>query len=172
MTATTKTSPRRRTRTRQPQPITDQQRFDAVFQGLVTAGVAYWFDLRGSTGVREDRYNDYIRVAELNGTDLWVGEHVGHVDNGGARWGDDGVLYIAIRPHSLPWEDVTWAPSRELWWSFNHEHPALAELLVHLFRGQGIDASWSGDPWDCVIVNLDGPRGSVAEIGQRPAIER
>jgi hypothetical protein len=144
----------------EPEP-TDRQRFDAVFAGLMSARVAYCFDLRGSTGVREDRYNDYMKVAELNRTDLWVGEHVGNTDDGGARWGAGGILYVATRPHGLPWEDVTWVPSRELCWSFNHEHPELAEFLVALFQQQGIDASWSGDPWDCVIVNLETARGPV-----------
>ncbi len=158
------TSPVRRS-TRTPQPVTDQQRFDAVFTGLVGAGVAYWFDLRGATGVREDRYNDYVRVAELNGTDLWVGEHVGNVDTGGAYWGDDGVLYGGRRPS-------TEHPVRELWWSFNHEHPELAVLLVRLFHEQGIDAWWSGDVGDSVIVNLEGARGQVASTGGRSAIGR
>jgi hypothetical protein len=137
---------------------TDRQRFDAVFAGLMAAGVAYCFDLRGATGVREDRYNDYIRVAELNGTELWVGEHVGDVDTGGAYWGADGVLYGGRAPSREH-------PVRELWWSFNREHPELAELLVTLFREQGVDAWWSGEPHDCVIVNLD-----VARQPTRPAL--
>lgn len=150
---------------RTPQPVTDQRRFDAVFASLTTAGVAYWFDLRGSTGVREDRYNDYARVAERCGTDLWVGEHVGNVDTGGAYWGDDGVLYGGHAPSKEH-------PVRELWFSFNHERPELAELLVHLFREQGIDAWWSGESYDCVIVNLDGARSQGDSTACRPAISR
>ncbi len=146
-----------------PQP-TDRERFDAVFAGLMSAGVAYTFDLRGATGVREDRWHDYTRTAERCHTDLWVGEHVGHVDDGGARWGQDGVLLVAIRP--LPWKDATWVPVGQLWWSFNHEHPEVAELLVLLFREQGIDARWSGDDGDCVIVDLETVRGPV--LATRP----
>lgn len=157
-------SPARRS-TRAPQPVTDRRRFDAVFTGLVAAGVAYWFDLRGSTGVREDRYNDYVRVAELNGTNLWVGEHVGNADTGGAYWGDDGVLYGGRRPSRE-------YPYRELWFSFNHEHPELAELLVRLFREQGIDAWWSGEPYDAVIVNLEGARSQASLTAACPAIGR
>lgn len=133
--------------------LTDQQRFQAVFEGLVAAGVAYWFDLRGATGVREDRYNDYVHNAERCGTDRWVGEHVGNADAGGAHWGPDGRLYAARR--SLYGGDFgPDTPVRELWWSFNQEIPELAELLVALFTAQGIDAYWSGDVWDCVIVTL------------------
>jgi hypothetical protein len=149
---------------RRPQPVTDQRRFDAVFASLTAAGVAYWFDLRGATGVREDRYNDYMRVAEQCGTDLWVGEHVGNVDCGGAYWGTDGVLYGGHCPNGVPY--------RELWFSFNHEHLELAELLVHLFREQGIDAWWSGEPYDCVIVNLAGVRSQGDSAACRPAIGR
>lgn len=155
---TTKLPARRTRTTRSPQPVTDRQRFDAVFQALASAGVAYWFDLRGATGVREDRYNDYERSAERCGTDLWVGEHVGNTDTGGAYWGDDGVLYGGRRPSKDH-------PVRELWWSFNHEHADLAELLVRLFREQGIDVWWSGEVWDCVIVNLEKPR--TAMTGER-----
>ena len=147
---TTKTPARRSTRRTQPTTPTDQQRFEAVFADLAAAGVAFWFDLRGSTGVREDRYDDYVRIAELAGTDLWVGEHVGNRDTGGAYWGDDGVLYGGARPN----RDY---PVRQLWWSFNHEHPALAGLLVHLFQAHGIDAWWSGVTYDSVSVRL-GPR--------------
>jgi hypothetical protein len=142
----TKTITRRTT-----QPTTDRQRFDAVFSGLVAHGVAYWFDLRGATGVREDRYHDYVRNAERCGTDRWVGEHVGNVDCGGGFWGDDGRLYGGRK-------DGRHVPYGELWWSFNHEVPGLAELLVGLFTEQGFDAWWSGDTYDCVIVRLDGAR--------------
>ena len=147
----TKNLARRSGRSPQPPATTDRQRLEAVFAGLAGAGVAYWFDLRGATGAREDRYNDYIRAAELAGTELWVGEHIGNVDFGGGFWGDDGRLYAGRRTG----EHVLY---REMWWSFNHEHPQLAELLVRLFREQGIDASWSGDTHDSVIVDLQHAR--------------
>jgi len=126
--------------------VTDQQRFQAVFDQLTAGSIAYVFDLRGATGVREDRYNDYVEAAEKAGTDRWVGEHVGNIDTGGAYWGNDGILYGGVRPNGEPY--------RQLWFSFNHEHPELAETLVRLFNEQGIDAWWSGEPYDCVIVNL------------------
>jgi hypothetical protein len=128
---------------------TDRERMDRVFTALAAEGVALWFDLRGNTGVREDRYNDYIRAAEQAGTGRWVGEHVGSRDAGGARWGTDGVLY------GEPDGD---SPVREMWWSFNHNHPELAELLVRLFTEQGFDADWDGDPFRCVTVTLGGAR--------------
>ncbi len=131
--------------------MTDQARFDGVFAALAAAGVAYWFDLRGATGVREDRLHDYERVARCCGTARWVGEHVGITDTGGAYWGLDGVLYGGRRPS-------TTHPIKELWWSFNHEHPDLADLLVALFRQQGIDAWWGGELYDAVLVNLAAPR--------------
>ena len=127
---------------------TDRERMDAVFAALAAEGVALWFDLRGATGVREERYHDYIRAAQLAGTDRWVGEHVGHVDDGGAYWGDDGVL--RTRPNGVCW--------KALWWSFNHQYPDLADLLVRLHREQGFHADWSGDPYDCVTVTLGGAR--------------
>lgn len=126
----------------------------------MAAGVVYCFDLRGATGVSEDRLNDYRRVAGRAGTDLWVGEHVGSVDAGGAYWGPDGVLYDGgLSPSSA-------RPVRRMYWSFNHEHPALAELLVALFTWQGFDAWWSGEAWDSVEVDLERPRGLV---GSGPA---
>jgi len=125
---------------------TDRQRLTAVLEALALEGVAVWFDLRGNTGVREDRYNDYIRAAEMAGTDRWVGDHVGHVDCGGAYWGDDGML--RTHPNGAPWS--------RLLWSFNHEYPELADLLVRLHREQGFDADWSGDPYECVSVPLGG----------------
>ena len=127
---------------------TDRQRLQAVLDALAAHGVAYWFDLRGATGVREDRYHDYIRAAELAGTDRWVGEHVGMTDTGGTHWGADGVLYGG--------RSGTDYPVRELWWSFNHDHPDLADLLVRLFREQGSDADWDGDPYQSVIVTFGG----------------
>jgi len=78
-------------RTRVP-ARTDRDRINAVLEQLAAHGVAYWFDMRGGTGVREDRFNDYIAAAERAGTDRWVGEHVGHRDCGGAFWDDNGVL--------------------------------------------------------------------------------
>ena len=128
---------------------TDRERLEDVLAALAREGVAVWFDLRGSTGVREDRYHDYIDAARLAGTDRWVGEHVGSVDAGGGFWGDDGRLY-AGRRHGLH------TPYRELWWSFNHEHPDLAQLLTRLFTLHGFHVCWSGDPYECVIVFLDG----------------
>lgn len=149
--AITKTPARRSTR--KPQPLTDRQRFDAVFAGLAAAGVAYWFDLRGATGVREDRYNDYVNAAERCGTDRWVGEHVGNVDTGGAHWSADGVLMAGRGDKAVPMET--------LWWSWNHEHPEVGVLLVQLFTEQGFDAYCSdpelGDP---VVVNLKTPRAA------------
>jgi hypothetical protein len=130
-----------------------------VFAGLLSAGVAFVFDLRGATGVREDRLNDYQQAARRCGTTRWVGEHVGNVDTGGAYWGANGALYGGRSPSTLH-------PVRELWWSFNHEHPEVAELLVNLFREQGIDASWSGETFDSVIVNLAAPRRP--ELGNEP----
>ena len=128
---------------------TEQHRLSAVLDELAANGVAYWFDLRGATGVREDRYHDYIRAAELAGTVRWVGEHVGNTDTGGAHWGSDGVLYGGRG---------TDYPVRELWWSFNHEIPELAELLVAVFTAHGFHASWSGDPAQSVIVDLAATR--------------
>ena len=130
-------------------PGTDHHRLTNVLAALAREGVAVWFDLRGNTGVREDRYHDYIRAAEIAGTDRWVGDHVGHVDNGGAYWDTtDGVL--RTRPNGVPWS--------RLQWSFNHEHDDLAPLLVRLHREQGFDVDWSGDPFECVTVRLDGAR--------------
>jgi hypothetical protein len=127
---------------------TDQERMNRVFEALAAEGVALWFDLRGNTGVREDRYNDYTRAAELAGTDRWVGDHIGDADRGGAYWGDDGVL--RTRPNGVAWHDLQL--------SFNHNHPDLAELLVRLFTEQGFDADWDGDPFRCVTVTLGGAR--------------
>lgn len=127
---------------------TDRERMEAVFEALAREGVAYWFDLRGTTGVISDRYDDYVNNAARCGTDRWVGDHVGDRDRGGAYWDTDGVL--RTRPNGAAW--------KQLWWSFNHEQPDLADLLVRLFREQGFDADWSGDPYTCVTVQLDGPR--------------
>ncbi|GAA0529120.1 hypothetical protein GCM10010172_07190 [Paractinoplanes ferrugineus] len=127
---------------------TDQQRITAVLEALAREGVSVWFDLRGSTGVIEDRYTDYVQAAELAGTDRWVGEHVGNRDRGGAYWDEDGVL--RTRPNGVAWA--------RLLWSFNHEIPDLADLLVRLHCEQGFDADWSGDPFDCVSVPLDAGR--------------
>jgi hypothetical protein len=49
----------------------DRQRMTAVLDDLTARGVAHWFDLRGATGVLEDRYDDYTRA----GVDRWAGEH-------------------------------------------------------------------------------------------------
>ncbi len=127
---------------------TDEQRIKAVLEALAREGVAVWLDLRGSGGSISGRYDDYIAAAEQAGTDRWVGEHVGDRDRGGAYWDTRGSL--RTRPNGAVW--------RSLYWSFNHEHPDLAELLVRLFRAQGFDADWSGDPFDCVIVPLVGER--------------
>lgn len=126
---------------------TDEQRMTLVLEALARDGVAVWFDLRGSTGVISDRYDDYVAAARLAGTDRWVGDHVGDRDRGGAYW-DRGVL--RTRPNGVAW--------RRLQWSFNHEHPDLAELLVRRFAEHGFDADWSGDPLDCVTVHLGGDR--------------
>jgi hypothetical protein len=126
---------------------TEQQRLTAVLDELTANRVAHWFDLRGSTGVSEDRFHDYTRT----GVDRWVGEHVGSVDTGGAHWDTDGVL------RGGRYGDGG-RPVRELWWSFNHELPELAQLLVRVFTAHGFDAAWSGDPADSVIVNLEATR--------------
>ncbi len=127
-------------------PGSDQQRLTNVLDGLARNGVAYWFDLRGSEGSISGRYEDYITAAQHAGTDRWVGDHIGDRDNGGAYWDDQGVL--RTRPNGVAWA--------QLLWSFNHEHPDLADLLVRLHREQGFDADWSGDPFDCVSVPLGG----------------
>jgi hypothetical protein len=144
-------------RTKTP-TVTDRQRIDAVFTGLVENGVAYLFNLHGRTLVREDAYNDFMKLVEVAGTDLWVGTHVGNSDMGGAFWGKDGVLYGQY-PDAQP--------EKKLWWSFNHERPELAELLVALFTAQGFDVWWSGEDWDCVEVDLTVPRGEGSAAGVR-----
>jgi hypothetical protein len=149
-------TPRARRRATPPAPLTDRQRFEAVFKALTEHRVAHLFNTHGATGVREDRTNDLAALAERCGTDRVVGAHVGYTDDGGARWSDDGVLQVAIR--KLPWKDPEWQPCEEVHWSYNHEIPELAELLVRLFVEQGIDAWWSGDEWDCVDIHLDRPR--------------
>lgn len=126
---------------------TDRERLESVLAELAAEGVAYCFSMRGNTGVIEDRYNDYLRAAEIAGTDRWVGEHVGHVDSGGAYWGADGRLWARTRSG----QNVLW---QNLRWSFNHEHLDLPVLLVRLFTAAGFDADWSGDPFECVAVAL------------------
>ncbi|MGX6604843.1 hypothetical protein ACWKSP_22345 [Micromonosporaceae bacterium Da 78-11] len=123
---------------------TDQQRLTAVLDALTQHGVAHWFDLRGATGVLEGRYDDYTRA----GVDRWVGEHVGMVDNGGAYWDRDGVLRYRGSDN----------PVERMRWSWNHELPELAELLVRLFTEQGFDAYWLGEDFDSVVVTLGDDR--------------
>lgn len=123
----------------------DQARLERVFAALAGKGVALWFDLRGTPGDRSGRLDDYLRAADLAGTDRWAGDHIGDRDRGGAYWDDDGVL--RTRPNGVAWDRL------EL--SFNHELPELAEVLVRLFRAEGFDASWP-DEYSCVIVPLGG----------------
>jgi hypothetical protein len=126
---------------------TDRQRLQNVFDQLTANGVAYWFDLRGSQGSFSERWEDYNNNTIRCGTDRWVGDHVGNRDTGGAYWDDEGVL--RTRPNGAVWN--------RLMWSFNHEHPDLAVLLVRLFTEQGFDVDWNGDPFTCVIVTLASP---------------
>lgn len=133
------------------QALTDRQRMTAVLEALAANGVAYWFDLRGSRGSTESRWEDYTQAAGRAGTDRWVGEHIGSDETGGGFWGDDGRLYGGNR-HGKH------VPYEVMWWSFNHEIPELADLLVALFTEHGFDASWGGALGDSVHVRLDGPR--------------
>lgn len=135
---------------------TDRERMQAVFAGLAARGVAYWFDLRGSKGSISERWDDYVAAAEKAGTDLWVGEHVGSVETGGGYWGDDGRLYGGRKPNGEPYGT--------LWFSWNHEHPELAELLVSLFTAAGFDASWGGDESDSVHVRLADARCPMTTV--------
>lgn len=123
---------------------TDRDRLEQV---LADAGVAFVFDLRGSTGVHADRCDDYMSAAVRAGTDRWVGAHVGSVEDGGAYWDHSGVLRFLFCN-----------PVVEVLWSFNHRQPDLAKLLVEQLTGQGFDASWDGDIGHCVELRLGGAR--------------
>lgn len=126
---------------------TDRERLDRVLAALAAEGVAVWFDLRGTRGSISGRLDDYQRAADIAGTDRWVGDHIGDRDRGGAYWDNDGVL--RTNPNGTAWA--------QLQWSFNHELPELADLLVRLFTEQGFDAYWPGE-YSCVIVPLAGAR--------------
>ncbi len=125
-------------------PTTDREAFEAVFANLTANGIAWVLNLRGSTGVRDW---DHRKVkAAINGANRWVSAHVGSDDLGGAHWDRNGKL----RENGYCGTD----PVDEIFFSFNHEHPDLADRLVALFRAVGIKADWSGSIYDCVVVSL------------------
>ncbi len=110
-------------------------------------GLAFTLSLWGAHIVGEDNLADYTNHAKACGTDRWVGAHAGSREGGGAYWDDHGVLRYRH-------DD---SPVGELWFSFNHEHPDLAGLLLRSFNGHGLMASWPGG-YHCVVVELDGAR--------------
>jgi hypothetical protein len=130
------------------QSRTDYQRLDDVFDILEDYDIAFLFDRAGSTGVRSDDLAEYKAEAARCGLpDRWVGAHVGDRDSGGAFWDSGDVLRYADR-----------RPVREVLFSFNHEQPDLAKTLLQHLTGQGLDASWDGDPGHCVELRLGGAR--------------
>lgn len=110
-------------------------------------GLAVTFSKWGAHIVGEDNLADYRNHAKVCGTDRWVGTHVGSREHGGADFDAAGML--RYRHNNEPVD--------ELWWSFNHNHPELADVLVRRFGEQGLDAHWPGGD-SCVIVRLGGAR--------------
>ncbi len=125
---------------------TDEQRLTAAIADLETQGVAVTFYLYGSTGVIDWDLSRYRKHAEQAGTTRWVGAMPGSDEVGGVRWRDGTLFYAGL--------DLVVS---HVWWSFNHVHPDLAHLLVQVFTGHGLDASYDGGN-NCVRLNLAGAR--------------
>ncbi|GIM88829.1 hypothetical protein [Paractinoplanes toevensis] len=126
----------------------DRERLNLATDYLRDRGVAVVVGLHGSTGVGEDDLNAYKRAAATAGTDRWVGTHVGAVEHHGADWDQSGVLRYR---HDN-------SPVREIWWSFNHRQPDLADLLVAALQAAGLNAEGPNDDHTAVLLRLDGAR--------------
>lgn len=126
---------------------TDRQRMTAALESLADAGIVHVLDLTGSTGVREDDLDDYLRAAARAGTNRWAGAHVGAREHDGAFWDEQGVLRYRFNNEPVP----------EVWWSWNHHVDWLAAEVEEVFTAAGFTLL-RREATDAVHVVLGGGR--------------
>jgi hypothetical protein len=117
--------------------MTFTERLDAVIRELADHGITFVFDT--STKTSGDAWVD---ATEKYGTRrlAFVHEEFGH-------WIENGVAFPA-------WNNGETVRRPKIWVSFDHNNPADADVIVSAFTGQGFGATWTGDPFTTVEVDL------------------